>query len=228
MKPRTRDDYLRDIADNVRALSNGMQTVTHVERAPGLGEDGIRRRAAEAQTWRLQHTSLLHQLTAALLPRQGAGEPTSGGKPASRPPSATAASNTLDVIRLEAGDLRERMRVEARGRRTTGRHTITGDLYAIRAHALGLSEEWARAAATATTRWVSLARATLALDAPVATLRDVPCPHCGTLLKVRSDASSDVWCPNPGCRDIDGNRHTWARAEWPFLLEQLGRRDGAA
>jgi hypothetical protein len=45
---------------------------------------------------------------------------------------------------------------------------------------------------------VTTARIALDYDAPIVTLRDVYCPQCGGDLRVRSDASSAVWCARLG------------------------------
>lgn len=243
-KPKSRADYLADIADNVQALTIGMHTSTSSQRAAGDGEDGIRRRSPEHFTWRLAHPGLLLQLRAALVPGGGITTDSAGGgrgKPSSKPPLVTAAAAALDDITngWQTGPSQEdrqvgvialqvNMRREAR-RTGAPRRPLERAVEDVRHLAHLLPDPWPADVAAAARAWVQRARTAMGLDAPVATLRDVACPHCGARLKVRSDASSDVWCPTPACRDIDGNRHRWAKSEWPFLLERIaGRQDGAA
>lgn len=239
MTSKSRDAFMQEIADNVTALTVNVTTTAHGVRAPGAGADGVRRRAPEDVIWRLQHLSLLHQLLAALTTSTTPdGEPTGGTKPGSRPPVNGAASNALDAITngwpapqgewwVGVYDLQAKMRRAAR-RGGPPRRPLIPAVEDVRALAHVLPDPWPEDAAKATGAWVTQARSALALDARMATLRDVRCPYCQTGLQVRSDGSSDVWCPNPRCRDEQGGRYRWARAEWPFLLERVaGRTDGA-
>ena len=233
---------LRDLADNVRALTVEVRTTVEYDRAPGLGADGIRRRGQERGRHRIAHRGLLLQLAAALLPGRRS-EDSGGGRsaPGPRLPCAPDATAALDAIwhgwRPEPGaalipgawELRERLRA-ATGRRTRTRRRpgLAGVILEIRALAHLAPPDQLEQAAAAAHAWATLARTVLGYEAPVVTLRDVRCPGCAQRLKVRQDASSDVWCPTPDCLDDDGRRRSWSRAEWPFLLERLGRRKDAA
>lgn len=243
MKAQSRADYLRQIAEDVHSLTVGMATATVAERAPGDGADGVRRRNAETVTWRVEHRSLLLQLTAALIPGGGViGGEGGRAKPSSRPPVAAAAASALDDITLgwqlssDATDrqvgvlaLQRRMRMAAR-RGGPPRRPLSAALEDVRALAHVLPDPWPADAAAATAAWVRRARAVLDHDVPYATLRDVRCLHCGEPVKAPQDGPGDVLCPSPSCRDIDGNRHRWSHPDgWVFLLENQRRPgEGAA
>lgn len=68
---------------------------------------------------------------------------------------------------------------------------------------------------------VSRARVALKYDARIVPLKDVECPECGGELRVRTDASSAVWCaglvPVEGSPVEDGTPTEWERcgATWP-------------
>lgn len=79
---------------------------------------------------------------------------------------------------------------------------------------------------------VTRARIAAGYDAPIVTLRDMYCRHCGGELRVRADASSAVWCV--GILPIEGPPlegqdqpigyapcgQRWPRGSWVKLLEQ--------
>lgn len=84
---------------------------------------------------------------------------------------------------------------------------------------------------------VSRARIAAAYDSPIVPLRDVCCPECGGELRVRTDASSAVWCA--GAWTIEGPAErgepwpararcgaTWPRGSWVTLLEEATREAG--
>jgi hypothetical protein len=120
--------------------------------------------------------------------------------------------------------LRDELREAANGRRRrrTDRRTLGGDLLEVRALAGVVEERLLEKTARESGRWVGWAREALGLEAPWSYLRDVSCTICGGPLKVREDASSEVRCADPGCRDEEGRHPRWPRELWPFLLEQIG------
>ena len=78
---------------------------------------------------------------------------------------------------------------------------------------------------------VQRARIAADYDAPIVTLRDIHCPECGGEMRVRTDASSDVWCAGrwtvegpaePGERypvmQVCGAR--WPRYDWVNILAE--------
>ncbi len=220
-----RDRALRDLAADVRELTVEVRLSAGYSRDPGPG-----RRAARG-VYRTTHESLLRQLVANLIPGQTPQDHTSTGKPGSRTPSAEAASSALFDIaegwldhnrdrHTGVRGLRDRLRAEA-GQPPRGRVTIVASLQEIRALAQTLGEDAVLDAARATRGFVQRARAALAYEAPVVTLRDSACPHCQGDLRVAEDASSDVWCANPECLDEEGRGRSWPRRNWIFLLDQL-------
>ena len=173
-------------------------------------------------------------------PRYGA-EPTSHAKPGSRPPMSLDALELLASIDTDAVELRQRADkaagiptlTRARGFRGELRHlgwllreTDTHDRPL-------LSDVWPRRVYSAARAWAADARVALSYLAPVATL-NVTCPECGGAgtMRVRADASSDVWCD--GRWDIEGPAvegapwpvmarcgAVWPRFTWVQLLDQV-------
>lgn len=213
-------DALQELTTNIAELATGATTAVEYTRAPGNGADGIHRRNPTPGTYRVTHPPLLMQLVAALPP--GSADPTNGssrGKPGSKLPVATPVSDALARITRDATTLRNQLR-EAVPTNTRPRPGLTATMFEIRGlvHATN-DRQWAEAAARATREWVRRARTALAYDAPIATLRDLRCRYCGGALRVRSDASSDVWCATSDCRDEGGNPPRWPKETWFLLLE---------
>lgn len=133
-------------------------------------------------------------------PKYGA-DVTSHTKPGSRPPTSLQALETLANIEAAAVQLRQRAD-HAANITTLGRSRgIRGELRHLTwlletAHPGGrplLNDHWGQRIYRETRTWAADARVTLSYLAPIVTLQ-VVCPDCGGQLKVRADATSDVWC----------------------------------
>lgn len=141
-------------------------------------------------------------------PRYGA-DVTSHSKPGSRPPTSLAALETLTSIETAAVHLRRAadstagITTLARGRGIRGelQHLIWLLSTTHRGGRPLLGDHWADRIYRELCSWASDARVTLSYLAPVVTLQ-VVCPDCGGELKVRQDATSDVWCI--GRRTVEG------------------------
>lgn len=220
MKGNSRGDDLFLLADSITALVDKMSSSEEYISAAG-----------NTATHRVAAPGLLRQLVAALPP----GSAVNGGvrvRPTSKAPSAARIADLLRVISRESSRMRAGMRQEAQrvGRSGTPR-TLSNDLLEIRSLAFACSDETVAEAAQKARCWVSKARVALTWDAPVVTLTEASCPYCGGELRVRADASSDVWCAGvpagqgrerqPPCRDESGERRTWPRSTWIMLLERL-------
>lgn len=73
-------------------------------------------------------------------------------------------------------------------------------------------------------RLVARARIAAGYDVRIVTLRDIVCPECGSDLRVRTDASSAVWCSGNALGQDDEDELeecglTWPRHTWISLLE---------
>lgn len=166
-------------------------------------------------------------------PRYGA-DITSHSKPGSRPPASLHALETLADVTAAAVDLRRRADhaahrptlPRARGIRGELRHLTW--LLGMR-HAGGsllLDDRWADRLYREVRSWTADIRVTLSYLAPIVALR-VRCPDCGGEMRVREDASSDVWCigvlEGPALEGEPwpvrcGAR--WPRLTWVQLLDQ--------
>jgi hypothetical protein len=223
----TRADLLLGITEDVRELTIEVRTSVAYDID---GTRGVRRH------WQ-RHHGLLLQLVASLPPGAATGTGRSG-RPGARSPINDAAGDTLDAITHGwAGhggwtpgvhNLHSRLRTAA-GQNGTPRRpqSLTGALTAAHGCVSRVDETHLVEAARAIHAYSRLAKTTLAYDVPIATLRDVVCLHCHGPLRVANDASSDVWCANPGCHDDEGRRRVWARSTWPFLLEQMSSGNAA-
>jgi len=225
-------DVLQQIADNVDQLTRAQTTSVEYTRQPGTGADGIHRRSPEHGRHAVRQPPLLLALIEAMPPGAVAGaEPTSRGKPRSRPPSYAPATAAFDRVvngwatrhdyTPGVWELRRYLR-RAAGRQTPDtprtRVGLTTALHDIRGLAHALGEDHRVEVARVTGLYVAACREALAYEAPLATLRDVACRYCGGPLRVRSDASSDVTCATHGCVDEGGRRPRWARETWHLLL----------
>lgn len=174
-------------------------------------------------------------------PRYGA-DVTGGGKPGSRPPGSLTALETLTQIETAAIEVRRRTDrhaglttlPRARGLRGEIQH-LTWLLGTRHAHGDPLVDDrHARAVLHAARSWATDARVTLSYLAPVVTL-NVRCPDCGGDMRVRKDASSDVWCAGtvegPA---LDGDPWPvrcgarWPRITWVQLLDQVNHEQEVA
>lgn len=82
---------------------------------------------------------------------------------------------------------------------------------------------------------VNHARIVLKYDVPIVPLRDMRCPECGGIMRVRRDASTAVWCSGlvpihgpaieGGAWPVDWARcdAKWPRWMWVKLLEEVTR-----
>ena len=170
-------------------------------------------------------------------PRYG-GDVTTGSKPGSRPPASLEAIDTLADIETALFKLRCDADTAAGLRTITRRRPIRGEIRHLTwlletARHSGrplLSDAWARRILRELRKQAAAARTTLSYVAPIASLL-VACPDCGGTLRVRSDATSDVWCI--GRRTIEGpaldGQHwpitvpcwnRWAQITWVTLFEE--------
>lgn len=142
---------------------------------------------------------------------------TGGGKPEAAEPIADGWHTAAEIV----ADLAElRRKVAADGH--------TGSLVEV---ALADEDSGRRIAARVRTL-VTRARIAAGYDAPIVSLRNMFCRHCGGELRVRADASSAVWCagrlPVEG-PPLEGQERPigfvpcgahWPRGSWVRLLEQ--------
>lgn len=161
-------------------------------------------------------------------PRYGA-DVTSHPKPGSRPPMSLDAIDLLARIDTDAVALRRRADKAAgiptldrtRGFRGELRHLTwlltEPDL---------LPDAWPLTVYRAARSWSADARVALSYLAPMMTLKP-SCPDCGGELRVRADATSDVWClgilEGPVLEDADFPLRcgaVWPRLLWVTLLDQ--------
>jgi len=219
----SRAELIADISIHVRELLSEVRTSAEYTRDGSRGSSRHRQRLP----------GLLLQLVTALPP---GGKDSNGraGKPGSRPPVNETAHHALGDIAhgwaVKGGwqpgvfNLRARLRRAANRPRALREGGVVDALHEIRRLALIVDPECTAEAASSLRAYVGLAKTALAYDAPVATLRDVACPYCGGRLRVAADASSDVWCSSPACKDDRGHRHTWPRRSWGLLLADGGPR----
>lgn len=240
-----------------RPLPKTAQRRTHRTREPGLLEQlrrGPGRRRAITKPAPLGYDPGLGYHTtvdaAALVTDMAptAGKADSGGghtKPTSRPPSGLASIETLIDLTIAIANARRRLRM-ACGRGRGGVELAPVMLHELFDLVLGKDAggEWlvtdlaVRRLLAEARSWASTARLVLRYDAPVVVLRDRHCgtpdaPGCGGQLKVREDASSDVWCagipgrhiPGPALPDESwpipdrGCGARWTRLTWIDLLD---------
>lgn len=126
----------------------------------------------------------------------------SHSKPGSRPPMSLDALDTLTTITADVMQLRreadktagmpDRIIALHRDLRGEFRHLVWLLETARDGHPL-LTDAWGRRIYRAACSWSADARVALSYLAPIVTLQ-VPCPDCGGELRVRADATSDVWC----------------------------------
>lgn len=189
----------------------------------------------------LQHAGLLSDLEDAMLPAQlPVDEPGRSSTPASRPPVRHEALELVADITAGAAKLRREL-LGSKGRQRGDTSTTAADLREI----VGLIDQadpvTQKRVLGEVRSWVYAARVIVSHDAPVLTLRDTCCPYCGGDLRVRSDASSDVWCSGlarvswctvadhiehkrlepTDCADESGRRRLWPRSSWLMLLDRM-------
>ena len=161
-------------------------------------------------------------------PRYGA-DITSHAKPGSRPPMSLDAIDLLARIDTDVVALRRRADKAAgiptldrtRGFRGEIRH-----LTWLLSEPDLLPDAWPITVYRAARSWAADARVALSYLAPMMTL-NVVCPDCGGELRVRADATSDVWClgilEGPVLEDDDFPLRcgaVWPRLLWITLLDQ--------
>lgn len=181
-----------------------------------------------------------------MAPTPGTGG--SGGghtKPTSRPPAGLQAAETLLEIAADIAAMRARVRHRAgRGRgHASEPAAMLRELLDLALRATGegwlVDDRMVRQITAAARSWAASARLALRYDAPVATLRSTHCPTCGGQLRVRSDASSNVWCAGVKGRVMEGPALEGDRwplpdrgcgAKWPRLawLDLLAGDDGGS
>lgn len=177
---------------------------------------------------------------------------TASGEPSTRSTPDSAAPPGGGVVELaatlEADILGTLRKVAPDGPR---RRTAAGALRALVGLAPDLDEHDLDAVVRAARSWVHTARVALSWDVPVVALPDSWCPSCEGhhTLRVRQDASSDVWCAGrligpprlpadtdwPGVRihagpiDVDPDHihrcpARWPRNRWVLVLDDMLRR----
>lgn len=212
-----RQQLLEELADLVNELVGEVRTSERFTRDP-LGPWKGRTFDQRTGHHLTREAGLLTQLDQAAMPGGGAREDeASPSKPTSRPPVTGAFELSCDVV-VGASKLRRDLRT-ATGRTLGRRQHVADDLREIVGLVPELDDDTARGVLRQVRKWVTSARVVLKYDVPIAELRDMCCPYCEGPLRVRRDASSEVWCATPNCRDDEGRRHTWPRSMWLFLLD---------
>lgn len=173
--------------------------------------------------------------------RGAAGEEfTSHTKPGSRPLTSNAFIVLADLT-AAAADLVARTRLTAHLKPKPSRGLLA-DVEKLRSLLIltrpdgepAVPESQVRRINSAFRGWASAARIALDYEAPIATLEAI-CPDCSGELRVRSDATSDVWCAgrkavvhgpavNGGKWPVEewlGCGAKWPRITWVQLLEQI-------
>lgn len=201
---RTNEPYVRDAIGPWARKPHGVRMQRHHTREAGL----------------------LAQLDVAAIPGGGQvdEDAPARGKPGSRPPYTAAFELSCQIV-IEAAKLRRDLRTAA-GRTLGARQHVGDDLHEVVGLIGQVDRETASEAMRQLRGWHRAARVLLGYDVRVATL-GVVCPYCGATLRVKADASSDVWCPTPGCVDEEGDRHTWPRSSWLFLFDELGHDEAS-
>lgn len=215
-----RQRLVEDLADLVTELVDEVRTAEPYARdpvGPWRGKTYDQRSARHFT----REAGLLAQLDLAAVPGSGAREDDAGpAKPTSRPPVTGAFELSCDVV-VGASRLRRELRT-ATGRTLGRRQHVGDDLREVVGLSAEVDDETARAALRQVRQWVTSARVLLRYDVVIVELVDVSCPYCEGSLRVRRDASSEVWCATPECRDDEGRRHVWPRSMWLLLLDQAG------
>lgn len=195
----------------------------------------------ETRRWATSSPGLLDQLAeragtrgtldAAEVPamEQGPGR----SRPGSRPPAAAHWLETLIDLESAIAGARARWRVTAG--RTIGERVDTRaalrDIVGLCLDGAGLTTQEVGQVVTEARSWCTTARVALTFDVPVVDLPDVRCPDCGGgPLRVRRDASSDVWC-SAIVAEEDGHARrcgaVWPRATWLLILDAQEELDRA-
>lgn len=212
-----RQQLIEDLADFVTELVDEVRTAEPYARDP-IGPWKGRTYDQRSSRHFTREAGLLAQLDQAAVPGAGAREEDSSrAKPSSRPPVTDAFELSCRII-VEAAKLRRDLRT-ATGRTLGRRQHVADDLREIVGLAAEVDDDAAREVRWQVRQWVTSARVLLRYDVPVVELVDVSCSYCEGPLRVRRDASSEVWCATPSCRDDEGRRHTWPRSMWLFLLD---------
>lgn len=223
------------------------QQRVHRTREPGLLEQlrrgpGRRRAVAKPPGWGYgpglgyRQYADASPLVADMAPTPGRADPGGGGrtKPTSAPPAGLGPVETLIDITAAIAHTRARLR------RSCGMDPGRVESAPMMLHELldlvtrrGGDGRWlvpdrqVRRLVGEARSWASTARLALRYDAPVVVLKDRHCgtpefPGCGGQLKVRADASSDVWCAGIPGRVLEGPA---AEGEpWPILDRGCGAR----
>jgi len=177
-------------------------------------------------------------------PRYGA-DTTSHPKPGSRPPGSLDAIDAFARITTGIRALRCDAHTDA-GRRTITRpapiareleHLAWITAYHHTDGRPAIGDDLARRIRRDLRAYASEARIVLSYEAPVVALR-VRCPDCGGEMRVREDATSDVWCT--GHLPVEGPARRgkpmpvtypcaarWSRFTWIQLLDQTTQEANA-
>lgn len=155
-------------------------------------------------------------------------------KPGSRPPTGAMFVDEYARLVTEIWDMRRRLAKEQHITWLPGGPPgeVLADICNLAVKAPDWQQEQALRAARS---WSSACRVALQYEAPWIAMK-AACPDCGGVLKVRRDATSDVWCRGgPGVwLDVPwslewiadtiemGCGNKWPRSSWVALLNQLG------
>jgi len=208
---------MRDLAELVNELTRHITTATRYSTTLGARGKAKRHRHVHYTT----APGLITQLSVAS--SRSCGPPLVTGtrtQPGSRPPGQHQMLVVLDSITRQVSDLRVSLRLGV-GKSRGARQSVAQDLSEISYLARLVDRRTARHVHALVRRWHSNASIALTYQAPTIQLRDVACPYCGSALRVRADASTDVWCTSAECVDDDGVRRTWGRGAWLMLLERM-------
>jgi hypothetical protein len=232
-----RDTLTEQLAALAHELLDHVRTEEHIDWRPTRHGLGLPATAPlprpETRRWTTSSPGLLDQLAeragtrgtldAAEVPaaEQGPGR----SRPGSRPPTAAHWLETLIDLESAVAGARARWRVTAgRGMGTrVDTRTALRDLVGLCLDGSGLTVDEVGQVLAEARSWCTTARVALTFDVPMVDLPDVSCPDCGGgPLRVRRDASSDVWCSAIVVEDGGHMRRcgaVWPRATWMSILD---------
>lgn len=208
--------------------------------------------ARRRERWTTTEPGLLVQLRLAVPAGQLPGHPPDGTTHASaarsRPPGTTLPIETFEDLAAGIEQTVRRLR-SLTGRSRGSRRPVAHMLRELPALLLDVDQ---KGAYTVTPReaqravrdargWVTTARLAMHYDVPIVDLPWRYCPECGGKLRVRQDASSDVWCCGTGELVIGpankdepwplkhhGCGAKWPRHSWLTLLDETTTEEAAA